>query len=65
MEVGQKVRLCRIRDRVRNDISQVLGKTGTIQGYKMTDGSGVGVLVKFDESNVQSWFFEDELEPVQ
>jgi Protein of unknown function (DUF2862) len=64
MEVGQKVRLCRIRDRVSNDISQVLGKVGTIQGYKMTDGSGVGVLVKFEEG-VQSWFFEDELEPVQ
>jgi Protein of unknown function (DUF2862) len=64
MELGQKVRLCRIRDRVSKDISQVLGKVGTIQGYKMTDGSGVGVLVKFDD-RVQAWFFEDELEPVQ
>jgi Protein of unknown function (DUF2862) len=64
MEVGQKVRLCRIRDRVSNDISQVLGKVGTIQGFRMTDGSGVGVVVKFEE-HVQAWFFEDELEPVQ
>ncbi len=64
MEVGQKVRLCRIRDRVSNDISQVLGQVGTVQGYKITDASGVGVLVKF-EAGVQSWFFEDELDPVQ
>ncbi|NJM78011.1 MAG: DUF2862 domain-containing protein [Acaryochloridaceae cyanobacterium RU_4_10] len=64
MEVGQKVRVCRIRDRVSNDISQTLGKVGTIMGYKMTDGSGVGVKVKFDDG-VVTWFFDDELEPVQ
>jgi Protein of unknown function (DUF2862) len=64
MEVGQKVRVCRIRDRVSNDISQTLGKVGTIHGYKMTDGSGVGLKVKFDDG-VVTWFFEDELEPVQ
>jgi hypothetical protein len=30
MEVGQKVRVCRIRDRVSSDISQKLGKVGTM-----------------------------------
>jgi hypothetical protein len=64
MEVGQKVRVCRIRDRVNNDIAQKLGQVGTIHGYKMTDGSGVGVRVKF-EDRFETWFFEDELEPVQ
>ncbi len=64
MEVGQKVRVCRIRDRVSGDISQQLGQVGTIHGYKMTDGSGVGLKVKF-ENGMQTWFFEDELEPVQ
>jgi hypothetical protein len=64
MEVGQKVRVCRIRDRVPSEVSQKLGQVGTIHGYKMTDGSGVGVVVKFDDS-VQTWFFEDELEVVQ
>jgi hypothetical protein len=64
MEVGQKVRVCRIRDRVSSDISQKLGQVGTIHGYKMTDASGVGVKVKFDDG-MQTWFFEDELEPVQ
>jgi hypothetical protein len=64
MEVGQKVRVCRIRDRVNGDIAQKLGQVGTIHAYKMTDGSGVGVSVKF-EDHFQTWFFEDELEPVQ
>jgi Protein of unknown function (DUF2862) len=64
MEVGQQVRVCRIRDRVNDDIAQKLGKVGTISGYRMTDGSGVGVRVTF-EDRFQTWFFEDELEPVQ
>jgi hypothetical protein len=64
MEVGQKVRVCRIRDRVDASISSKLGNVGVIKGYKMTDASGVGLLVYFDD-NVLVWFFEDELEPVQ
>jgi hypothetical protein len=64
MQVGQKVRVCRIRDRVSGDIGAKLGQVGTIQGYKMTDGSGVGVVVEFDDKS-QTWFFEDEVEPVQ
>jgi hypothetical protein len=64
MEVGQKVRVCRIRDRVSGEVSQKLGQVGTIHGYKMTDGSGVGVVVEFDDE-MQTWFFEDEIEVVQ
>jgi Protein of unknown function (DUF2862) len=64
MDVGQKVRVCRIRDRVDASISSKLGKVGVVKGYKMTDGSGIGLLVYFDD-NVLTWFFEDELEPVQ
>ena len=40
-----------------------LGKVGTIKEYKMTDGSGVGVVVQF-EDRTSSWFFEDEIKPV-
>jgi hypothetical protein len=40
-----------------------LGKTGTIKDWKMTDGSGVGVVVEFDD-RVATWFFEDEIKPV-
>jgi hypothetical protein len=38
-----------------------LGQTGTIRDFKMTDGSGVGVLVQFDDK-FATWFFEDEVE---
>lgn len=63
MEVGQKVRVRRLRDRVSNVIVQRLGQTGTIQDFKMTDGSGVGVLILFDDK-FATWFFEDEIEAV-
>ncbi len=61
MEVGQKVRVRRLRDRVPETVVQKLGQVGTIQAYKMTDGSGVGVLVQF-EDKFATWFFEDEVE---
>ncbi|NBD31749.1 MAG: DUF2862 domain-containing protein [Cyanobacteria bacterium] len=64
MEIGQKVKVFRLRDRVSNDIVGKLGKVGTIQDFKMTDGSGVGAVVRFDD-NSSSWFFEDELKPVE
>lgn len=63
MEIGQKVRVRRLRDRVSDVIVARLGKTGMIQDFKMTDGSGVGVLVKFEDT-FSTWFFEDEIEPV-
>ncbi|WP_353838249.1 DUF2862 domain-containing protein [Moorena sp. SIO4E2] len=63
MKIGQKVKVFRLRDRVGNDIANKLGKVGTITDYKMTDGSGVGATVKF-EDNSSTWFFEDELKVV-
>ena len=62
MEIGQKVKVYRIRDRVSGQVADKLGKVGTIEAYKMTDGSGVGVVVKFDDKS-SSWFFEDEIKP--
>jgi hypothetical protein len=64
MEIGQKVRVCRIRDRVNKDVSTQLGKVGMIKGFVMTDGSGIGAVVMFEDRSI-TWFFEDELEPVQ
>ncbi|GAB4325132.1 MAG: DUF2862 domain-containing protein [Leptolyngbyaceae cyanobacterium] len=64
MEVGQKVRIRRLRDRVSELVAKRLGQVGTIQDYKMTDGSGVGVLVQF-EDKFATWFFDDEIEVVQ
>jgi hypothetical protein len=63
MEIGQKVKVFRIKDRVNGSVASKLGKVGTIKEYKMTDGSGVGVVVLFDD-RTSSWFFEDEIKPV-
>jgi hypothetical protein len=63
MEIGQKVKVYRLRDRVSPAIVSKLGKVGTIKDFKVTDGSGVGVVVQFDD-NSSTWFFEDELKPV-
>ena len=65
MEIGQRVKVYRIRDRVSNNIADKLGKIGTVKEFKMTDGGGVGVIVKFDEDRSATWFFEDELKPVE
>jgi Protein of unknown function (DUF2862) len=64
MQVGQQVKIFRLRDRVSPDIANKLGKVGTVTGYKMTDGSGVGVVVKFDDKS-STWFFDDEIKVVQ
>ncbi|HEY9700806.1 MAG TPA: DUF2862 domain-containing protein [Allocoleopsis sp.] len=63
MEIGNKVKVYRLRDRVSPNIAGKLGKQGTITGYKMTDGSGVGVVVEF-EDKFSTWFFEDEIKVV-
>ena len=64
MEIGQKVKVFRLRDRVSPAVVKRLGQVGTILGYKITDGSGVGVVVQF-EDNGSTWFFEDEIKVVQ
>ncbi|MBW4630642.1 MAG: DUF2862 domain-containing protein [Iphinoe sp. HA4291-MV1] len=64
MEIGQKVKVVRLRDRVSSPVAKRLGQVGIIESYKMTDNSGVGVVVKF-EDNFATWFFEDELKLVQ
>jgi hypothetical protein len=63
LEIGQKVKVARLRDRVSQDVAGYLGKSGVISQFKMVDGSGVGVVVTFD-NKYATWFFEDELAPV-
>lgn len=63
MEIGQKVKVVRLRDRVPTSIAGKLGKIGMIEGYKVTDGMGIGVVVKFDD-NFSTWFFDDEIKAV-
>lgn len=64
MEIGQQVKVCRLRDRVSPLIVKRLGKIGTVKGFKMLDGSNVGVIVQF-EDQFATWFFEDELKITQ
>lgn len=64
LEIGQKVKIARLRDRVSKDVAQYLGKSGVISDFKMVDGSGVGVVVEFDDKYA-TWFFEDELSAIQ
>jgi hypothetical protein len=63
MEIGQRVKVYRLRDRVSNEVANKLGKNGTVKDFKMTDGSGVGAVVEFDDKTA-TWFFEDELKLV-
>jgi len=64
MEIGQRVKVFRLRDRVSQDVADRLGKTGTIQDFKMLDGSNVGAVVEFEDDSFVTWFFEDELKVV-
>ena len=61
MEIGDKVRIRRLRDNVPQQVIAKLGKVGVVSGYKMVDGKGLGRLVEFDDKYT-TWFFEDELE---
>jgi Protein of unknown function (DUF2862) len=65
IEVGQKVKVRRLRDRLPEKVVSQLkqNSVGTVEGYKMVDGSGIGFVVKFNNS-FATWFFEDELEAV-
>lgn len=66
MEIGQKVKVRGVIDgsmpgKMVKQIQQ--NPVGTIVGYKMLDGSQVGVVVKFDEE-LSTWFFEQEIEEI-
>lgn len=66
MEIGQKVKVRGVIDRSMSGkmVKQIQqNPVGTIVGYKMLDGSAVGVVVKFDEK-LSTWFFEEELEQI-
>lgn len=62
MEIGQKVKICRLKEKVPTQIIEKAQQeqVGVIKSFKMTDGSSVGVFVEFPDSTT-SWFFEDEV----
>ncbi|HEY9836528.1 MAG TPA: DUF2862 domain-containing protein [Vampirovibrionales bacterium] len=63
MKIGQKVKVTRLRERLSADAVAKIktNPVGTIKDFKMTDGSGVGVVVQLD-SGLTTWFFEDEVQ---
>lgn len=63
MEIGQKVKVRGIIDRIPASIVKKIQKNpvGTIENFKMLDRSEIGLVVKFDEG-FSTWFFEEELE---
>jgi Protein of unknown function (DUF2862) len=60
MEIGQKVKVVRLRDRVSPEVASRLGKIGTVKDFKLMDGMEIGMVVQFDDQ-FSTWFFEDEL----
>jgi hypothetical protein len=62
--IGSKVTITRVRDRIPADLVAVLKSdaSGIVRGYKMTDGSGIGVVVELSNGS-SGWFFDDEIAP--
>ena len=62
ISIGMKVRVTRVRDRIPAGLVASLkaDPIGTVKGYRMTDGTGVGVVVELADGT-SSWFFDDEI----
>ena len=65
LEIGSaaSVDLSKVKDRIPTTLINLLAKdpNGNIVGYKMTDGHGIGFILKLKNGSKQ-WFFEDELQ---
>lgn len=61
--IGQKVRIAKIRDGLSAGIMKQIGQqsAGKVKGYRVVDGSAVGVVVDFG-NGFSTWFFEEELD---
>ncbi len=61
--IGSKIRidLAKVKNRIPENLINKLNTDPrvTVLDYKMTDGSGVGVVVRFNDGT-KRWFFEDE-----
>ncbi|MGB3574353.1 MAG: DUF2862 domain-containing protein [Phormidesmis sp.] len=65
LEIGQRVQVRRMRDRVAKNLAARLGKTAIVKDFKILDGQNIGALVSFESDDFTAWFFEDELRPVE
>ncbi len=64
VQIGSRVRITRVRDRIPAELVQTLQSdaTGTVRDFKMTDGNGIGVVVELSDGS-SGWFFDDEIAP--
>ena len=60
--VGSKVRVTRVRDRIPQNLVDLLKKnsSGTVKEFRTVDGKGIGVVVELSDGST-NWFFEDEI----
>ena len=63
-EIGSlvKIELSELQDELPIDLYEAIknNPTGEVIDYKMTDGTGIGVVVKL-ENGKETWFFNEEL----
>ncbi len=57
-----KIDLDKVKDRISSNLIKKISSDprATVIDYKMTDGGGVGVVVKLADGS-KNWFFEDEI----
>ncbi len=57
-----KVNLDKVRDRIPSKLLNQLtdNPRGKVLDYKMTDGYGIGLILKFSDGST-SWFFAEEI----
>ena len=57
-----KIDLDQVRDRISSTLIEKISSSprGTVMDYKMTDGGGIGVVLKLDDGT-KNWFFENEI----
>ena len=62
ISIGSKIRITRVRDRIPQNLVDLLQKdsSGTIKEFRTVDGKGIGVVVELSDGST-SWFFEDEI----
>ena len=60
--VVSKIRVTRVRDRIPQNLVDLLKKdaSGTVKEFRTVDGKGIGVVVELSDGST-NWFFEDEI----
>ena len=64
-KIGSKIKINinKVKDRLPSKLIDLISSNSRAitTGYKMTDGRGIGVTVKF-QNGEENWFFPEEIE---